>query len=391
MKELFDKMISMGGNVLEKLLPYITLENCVMAMVVVIVLFIFFFRRILVSSDRNLIHAIGMSLKYKDIAVVTSCFALLVAVKKWIFPHWESFATLYTPAIILVIALYLLWMLRRFVLVLKFDNRRKDTFNHLLQTLILLAIGAFIIYAIVHFGITEKTFLPFGFCAAVLGLIFNDSIRGVVAFFHLWGNNLLHIGDWIEVPGSNIDGIVLDITLVSVSVQNWDGTISSVAISLLQNGAFKNNQNMLDGKTSGRQMRRSFMIDARSIRVLDKGEVEVLKERLAKLGDDGISFSQYNENDASALNIHLFRLYLRHWLMNHPEVTRYPRLVVRLMEPTPEGIPLQVYTYIIKRSIMPYELVQSSIMEHIFLVMDWFHLNLFQKPSGEDITHFHHS
>lgn len=251
-------------------------------------------RKNFVSSDKNFSHAFGLALKWKDLAAFVSTLAIIFSLQR--ISHNTVASTIYYPTIVLSYLIYTLWVFKRFVKVFKFDNRRKDSYNHLLQTMILLSAGAFIIFIILHFKINDKSFLPFSLCAAVLGFIFNDSIKGIIAYFHLRANNLLHIGDWIEVPNQNIDGIIINISLVTVTVRNWDNTVSNISISTLQNGAFKNNQDVLDGKTSGRRMYRSFIIDTRSIKSLSVEDVASLKRQFADIGEDSIIFMNYHRN-----------------------------------------------------------------------------------------------
>ena len=244
---------------------------------------------------------------------------------------------------------------------------------------------------IVHFGLNENSFLPFSLCAAIVGLIFNDSIKGVVAYYHLRANKLLHIGDWIEVPAQNIDGEIKDISLVTVTINNSDNTLTNIPIQQLQNGSFKNKQSLFNGTATGRRMYRTFTIDTRSIKSMSTEDVEKLKEKFEQINEDTIIFTHFEPDTHSSLNIHLYRRYLTHWLMNNNHLTRYPRLIVRLQQPTSEGVPIQVYTYILKTDTMSFEQVQSSVAEHILLSMEWFGLRLYQKPSGEDIINMHHN
>ncbi len=337
----------------------------------------------LISSENKFKHTLGIIAGgYIPLVFLIECvLSLLIDTLKVEEKWWE----LVVAFSILVLAVY---VTIRFIRVFRFDNRyTRDAYNHTALTLMLLGIGIFIVYLTISFGLNSTTFIPFGLCAAVLSWIFQDAIKGVVAYYHLRFNNLLHIGDWIEVPSHQIDGTITDISLVTVTVRNWDNTISNVAISSLVTGAFKNNQEMSDGKTSGRQMVRSFVIDTRSIRTFGHTEITGLRDKLERLGEDAIVFDHHMENAPAnpVLNIYLFRMYLRHWLMNHKEVTRYPNLIVRLLEPTAEGIPLQLYTYIVKTGTAPFELAQSHITEHVILSMEWFGLRLYQQPSGEDI------
>jgi len=340
----------------------------------------------LVSSDNNIVHAIGMSLKCKDMLVLCAVQICIYGCKRGISES-EMVESLYCPAIICSYVIYLLTVFKRFVLVCKLDNRRKDSYNHLLQTAVLICIGIFLIFIILHFNINDKSFLPFSFCAAVLGLIFNDSIKGVVAYYHLRANNLLHIGDWIEVPSQNIDGEVAEITLVTVSVKNWDNTVSNVAIVSLQNGSFKNNQCVMDGLSTGRMIDCTFIIDASSVSSINNEEVERLRTVLGEIGEDTITLTQYDAvGKHLETNIHLFRLYIHHWLMNYADLTRYPRLIVCIKEPAPDGIPLQIITYSVKTAFVKYEEVRSAIIEHVILSMEWFGLRLYQRPSLDDMA-----
>ena len=352
----------------------------------VIGLTIALWRRRMVSSDNTIVHGLGMSLKWKDLLILLGVLLFVFLIKRNIHDS-EMIEVLYVPAIVCSYIIYLLYVFKRFVLVSTLDNRRKDSYNHLLQTAILVCIGIFIVYIILHFNINDKTFFPFSFFAAVLGLVFNDSIKGVVAYYHLRSNNLLHIGDWIEVPSQGIDGVVIEITLVTVSVKNWDNTVSNVSIVSLQNGAFKNNQCVVDENTTGRLMDCSFIIDTSSIKNLDKDDIEKLKRLFTEIGEDPVIFSHYEGSSYMEMNIHLFRRYLSHWLMNNPEVTRYPRLIIRLKEPVPDGVPLQILTFILKTGYVQFEIVRSSIIEHVIYSMGWFGLQLYQKPSLEDIAH----
>ncbi len=344
-------------------------------------------RRGLVSSDNNNIHAFGMALKWKDLIILCVVLLCIFGCKRCIKGS-EMVESLYYPAIACSYVIYGLTVFKRFVQVCKLDNRRKDSYNHLLQTAVLICIGIFIVFIILHFNINDKSFLPFSFCAAVLGLIFNDSIKGIVAYYHLRANNLLHIGDWIEVPNQNIDGEIVEITLVTVSVRNWDNTVSNVAIVSLQNGAFKNNQCVMDGLTTGRMIDCTFIVDTSSIHSVDNKEVEGLVSLLNEKGEDSITLPRYEAGTQLETNIHLYRMYINHWLMNNPELTRYPRLIVCIKEPAPDGVPLQVMVFSVKTAFMQYEDVRSAVIEHIILSMEWFGLRLYQRPSLEDMTLF---
>lgn len=293
------------------------------------------------------------------------------------------------PIVALMFFGFLIWALFEFKKLLRFtDAYRERAYNYTLQSAILIVIVGIIAYTVIIFDHTGMDFLPLGFLAALMGWIFQDAIKGIVSFFHLRINGLLHIGDWIEVHSHGIDGIITEVSLVTVTVRNWDNTVSNISLSALQTGAFKNNQEMLDGKTSGRRMNKFFNIDASSIRCLTASDIQRLTETLSQYGEDtlAIEVETAKKEGRPILNIFLYRMYLRHWLMNNNKLSRGPFLMVNLQEPTERGIPLQVFTYILETSFIPYELVQSEIIDHILMTMNWFGLRLFQQPTGKDVS-----
>ncbi|MBQ9137979.1 MAG: mechanosensitive ion channel [Alistipes sp.] len=338
------------------------------------------FRGIMISAiNKPGWHAFGVALKRKDwVVFVLSVFG---------FDMWLRYTENITVkswlglALLLLHILYILWVFRRFVKTLRSDNRRKDSLNNVLQIAYLIGFGVVLVYAIVSFNITEENSLAVSLGAAVMGLVFSNAIRGAVAYIHFRMNNLLRIGDHIEVPNHNVDGEITDISLMTVTVRNWDGTESNVSILELQESSFQNNQKVRDGKTTGRRMRRSFRIDVTSIKELSAEELKCLEDRLKAAGQDATYiFQEYAEHQHTTLNIHLYRRYLHHWLMNNRDITREPCLMVRLREQASEGgVPLQVYTFIRKSGIMSYEEVQSSVMEHMLMTLSWFGLKLYQK------------
>lgn len=219
----------------------------------------------------------------------------------------------------------------------------------------------------------------------LLGWIFQDTIKSVVAFFYLRANNLLKIDDWIIVPDRNIDGMVKTITLTTVTLTNWDTTTSSFPTYILHSGHFKNYQNMMDGKTEGRQMLKTFIVDTGWIHATSHDELKKLKQILSEK-DDSMEYFISHEAQAGMLNIQLYRQYIYHWLMRHPHVSQSPRLLVRWLEQTPEGLPLQIYAFITDSTLAPFEWQQSLIMEHAIEALAWFNLQLYQSASGYDAS-----
>lgn len=216
---------------------------------------------------------------------------------------------------------------------------------------------------------------------AVLGWIFQDTIKSVAAFFYLRANNLLQIGDLIAVPSKGIEGFVRTISLTTVTIENWDTTTSAFPTYILHAEHFKNSQRMMDGKTLGRLMQKTFIIDSGWIHPLTDDDIARLRNEL-----DADEYFILKEVVSGTLNIEVFRLYIYHWLMNNQYVSQQPRLIVRWLEQTDKGMPLQLFVYLTDTMIDVFEWRQSQIMEHVIKALGWFDLQLYQSPSGYDAS-----
>ncbi len=216
---------------------------------------------------------------------------------------------------------------------------------------------------------------------AVLGWTFQDTIKSVAAFFYLRANGLLQIGDLIAVPSRGIEGFVRTISLTTVTIENWDTTTSAFPTYILHSEHFKNSQRMVDGKTLGRLMQKTFVIDTGWIHPLSEQDVARLQNEL-----DADGYFMRQEVVSGRLNMEVFRLYIYHWLMNQPHVSQQPRLIVRWLEQTDEGMPLQLFAYLTDTLLEAFEWQQSQIMEHVVKALGWFDLQLYQSPSGYDAS-----
>lgn len=264
-----------------------------------------------------------------------------------------------------------------------YSLRKNETGITWCQIMILIFVGIWLIGLLCIIKIQKESgyFIIFGVLGTLMTWIFQDTIKGVVAFVHLRLNHLLYIDDWIQVPKLNVDGEVKRITLTTVTLYNWDTTTSSIPTSVLHNDHFINLQRMTDGKTYGRQMLKTFILDTGGFHPLTAEEIESLKQKKevkAYLLDEDFKVGE--------LNAHLFRLYVFHWLMNHPYVSQEPRLVVRWLEQKETGLPLQIYGFIMEGGVLAYEWQQSQIIEHIVEALDWFGLQLYQSPSSHDVS-----
>jgi len=244
----------------------------------------------------------------------------------------------------------------------------------------LIALGIWIIAFVLIFNIQSngKIAIAVGIIGAILGWVFQDRVKGATSFIALRTHHLLGIGDWIKVPNLDVDGQVRQISLTTVTLSNWDTTTSTIPISALQEGHFINLQNMVEGNTYGRRMQKTFTLDTGWIRPITEEEADCLHDKL--------EYFPKEEIKAGALNAHLFRLYLHHWLMNNPRISHRPNLIIRWMDQKDSGMTLQVYAFITESDFSTFEWIQSEIIEHIITSMEWFGLRLYQSPSAYDVS-----
>lgn len=273
-----------------------------------------------------------------------------------------------------------------------FSLRRKELSITWSQICILLTFLGWLIAVLIFTGLDQKNdFLTIAIIGTILGWIFQDTVKNIVAFLYLRFNNLIHIGDWIMVEARHIDGIVRAINLTTVTIENWDTTVTSFPIHTLYSDTFKNLQTMLDSKTHGRRMFMKFILDSEWVHPVTLDEA---RQIAGKIETDqyfkdvevaGVIQDAY-VNEKEVLNLALFRRYIHHWLMNNRNFSREPRLLVRFLEPNEFGIPLQIYGYIIEPTFESFEWIQSETVEHILQAMNWFNLRLYQSPSGFDAS-----
>lgn len=278
-----------------------------------------------------------------------------------------------------------------------FSLRRQETSITWCQITILIVIGLWIVCFVLLFGIQKESKIGAAFVVigSVIGWIFQDKVKGVVAFIHLRMHHLLNVDDWIAVPKFNVDGEVKRVSLTTVTVSNWDTTISTFPISALYSDHFINYQHMADGKTYGRKMSKTFILDTSWFRPLSKEEIDKLKEKINKCAQESIEVRGgdsihdnllQSEVEEGMLNAKLFRIYFFHWMMNHEYVSQQPRMVVRWKEQLEGGMPLEIYAFITQTSLAAYERQQSQIIEHFIEALDWFGLRLYQRPAAFDLN-----
>ncbi len=215
-----------------------------------------------------------------------------------------------------------------------------------------------------------------GAMSAVIMLIFKDSILGFVAGVQLSSNKMLQIGDWITMPKYNTDGTVIDVSLVTVKVRNFDNSVSCIPTYTLISDSFQNWRSM--GEAGGRRLKRSILIDVRSINTVDVEMFNILRQN--KIITDEAFFSAGYET-----NLELFRAYLLDYLRNIPNVNKDASLIVRTLQPTENGLPLEFYAFYTPPDLSEFEDFQVRLIAHIYSVLPDFNLTPFQRPSGRDM------
>lgn len=344
----------------------------------------------LLSSKRWYVQVMGALImsKTKVLWLIGSTLILLGGLYLWMPKDLKTESCIIAAATIgVMIVIHVVHTLNPIYCLMRQESRITCS-----QIVLLASMGVWLIVVITQMDFKNSPTLPtiVSVVGAVLSWIFQDTIKSVVAFFYLRANDLLKIDDWIEVKPHDIDGVVKGISLTTVRIENWDTTTSAFPTYLLHSQHFRNNQKMMDGRTHGRQMLKTFIIDTGWIHTVSYEELDRIRKIIAGLKDEKKDFLEnfiatYNPEE-KMLNIELFRRYIYHWLMHHPHVSHEPRLIVRWLEQVPEGMPLQIYAFITDTTLAPFEWQQSRIIEHVIESMAWFNLQLYQSASGYDAS-----
>jgi miniconductance mechanosensitive channel len=240
-----------------------------------------------------------------------------------------------------------------------------------------------------------------GAMSAVLMLVFKDTLLSFTAGLQLASNDMLRVGDWIEMPQLGADGAVIDIALNVVKVQNWDKTITTIPTWRLMSDSFRNWRGM--SESGGRRIKRTLRLDAASVHFLAPEDVDRLrhiayiksyleqklqdvegtnKELSHRLGE----LAHDPANQRRLTNLGTFRAYINAYLSQHPGIHKGMTLMVRALEPSSEGVPMEVYCFTSSTTWVTYEGTQSDIFDHLLAILPEFGLRLYQKPTGHDIA-----
>ncbi|MEN0045090.1 MAG: mechanosensitive ion channel domain-containing protein [Pseudomonadota bacterium] len=231
----------------------------------------------------------------------------------------------------------------------------------------------------------------FGAMTAIILLVFRDTLLSLVASIQLTAQDMVRIGDWIEMPQFGADGDVIDIQLHTVQVQNWDKTITTIPTYALIGNSFKNWRGMT--RAGARRIKRAIYLDVSSIGFLDPEGVDrlhrfkllrdYLDDKLVEIGEAG---EDAPVNRRRLTNIGTFRAYVVRYLQQHPGIAQHMTLMARQLQPGPEGLPLEIYCFTNTTAWTDYEGIQSDVFDHLLAIVPEFGLKLYQKPAGTDLT-----
>src|SRR5690606_26494463 len=235
----------------------------------------------------------------------------------------------------------------------------------------------------------------FGAMTAILLLVFKDTILGLVASVQMSSNDMVRVGDWVEMPKFNADGDVIDINLNTVKVQNWDKTITTIPTYYFITDSFKNWRGMQ--QTGGRRIKRAIFVDVHSVKLIDPPMREKLKKY--QLVTDYIETRQKEIEEYNALhnvdtsvlingrrmtNLGVYRKYIESYLRSHPKIKQDMTVMVRQLANENKGIPIEIYCFTDTTAWVEYEAIQADIFDHFYSTSTFFDIEIFQEPSGRN-------
>ncbi len=337
------------------------------------------------KTAKYIAHLIPLLFIYKSVPVILEDFV-----------YWESvFGKLVGVYIILLI----LWIVRTIFNALRdhlkqipaYSDKPIDSYIQIIM-IVLWMIGITVIISEL-FNVKTNTLLgTFGAVSAIIILIFRDTILGFVASVQVSLNDMVRIGDWITFDKYGADGDVIEINLATVKVRNFDNTTTTIPTYSMISDSFRNWRGMLN--SDGRRIKRHILIKAKSIRFLDEAELEKLKKIqliAAYIENRQSEINKFNEhhqidksipiNGRNITNFGLFRKYITQYLQNYPSLNKDMILLCRQLQPTSQGIPLEIYTFTKDKRFENYEYIMSDIFDHVFAAIVYFDLEIFELPS----------
>lgn len=404
----YDSLISLGVG--ESAAAYINLLVLLMITAVLIYALQFIFRAVLRKSFQKIYSTSGLSffgyLSKNRFPHFLALIAPLILAKNAIpivfadFPAWIAPLDALTEIYMVFMVVWMLMaLLRSGVDVLKekepFRDKPMESYLQVAQIIFFL-FGAVYLFSTLTGKSPMVFFGAMGAASAVLLLMFKDTIMGFVASIQVTTNDMVRIGDWIEMPKYGADGDVLEINLTTVKVQNWDKTITTIPTYTLISDSFQNWRGMQN--SGGRRIKRSIVLKQASIRFIQDEELPrfmkiqgiagYIEERQAEIKRHNESIGADRSvpvNGRNLTNAGLFRKYVEWYLQNHPGTNKGMLMLVRHLAPTEHGLPLELYVFANTIKWVEYEPIQADIFDHLLASARFFDLEIFELPTGMDL------
>lgn len=316
------------------------------------------------------------------------------------FPNWISGMEKVTSIILIVtICILIRNVLRAFRDLLQVKSAFKDKpIDSYLQvaSIILYCICGVLMYSVFTGNSVKSLFVSLGAVSAILMLVFRDSILGFVASIQVSSNDMVRVGDWIEMTKYGADGTVIKINLSTVKVQNFDKTITTIPTYALISDSFRNYRGMQNA--GGRRIKRAINIKISSIRFLENDEIEnlkrieILRSYIEKRSQEIEIYNKEHSFDASMkvngrrmTNIGMFREYIKEYTYRNPNIHKDYNFLVRQLQPTEHGLPIELFMFTNTIVWVEYETIMGDIFDHIFAVIPYFKLEIFELPASDDL------
>ncbi|RKS02619.1 mechanosensitive ion channel family protein [Flavobacterium sp. 102] len=347
------------------------------------------FDDLLVSNKtaKYIAHLIPLLFIYKSVPIILENFV-----------YWEG---IFGKLVGIYIVLLTLWIIKTILNAFRDHLKSNPSYSdkpidsYIQVIMIVLWVFGFIMIISKIFEISTGAMLgTFGAISAIIILIFRDTILGFVASVQVSLNDMVRIGDWITFDKFGADGDVIEINLATVKVRNFDNTTTTIPTYSMISDSFRNWRGMLD--SNGRRIKRHILIKANSIRFLNEKELRELKKiqlvtnYIEHRQNEIEKFNQMHNIDKSLLingrnmtNFGLFRKYITQYLSQYPGLNKDMILLCRQLQPTPQGIPLEIYTFSNDKRFENYEYIMSDIFDHIFASIPYFDLEIYEMPSGK--------
>ncbi|GAB1445126.1 mechanosensitive ion channel [Flammeovirgaceae bacterium] len=405
--QLIDYLSSLGLNAsLSQTLVTIILILAIIAIGIIVDLII---RKVLLTSFERIVRKTktdwdDLLIEHKVINSLAHLVPVLVIFKflPVIFDYHETAVGIIERIgniLVILVSMQLLFRLLNIIKIIisrnkLFKDKPLDSYFQLIKIIFGIILGILILSILANKSIVYF-FGAFGAMTAVLLLVFKDTILGFIASIQLAANDMIRIGDWIQMEKYGADGDVIEINLTTVKIRNWDKTISTVPTYSFISDSFKNWRGMQE--IGSRRIARSVFINQRTVKFADSEMINRFKNiHILKsyIEEKELEIKNYNEsrkidinqvsNGRRMTNLGCFRAYLLNYLKNHPKITQDLTILVRQLEPNENGIPIQVYAFSSDIRWAMYEDIQSDIFDHILAVIHQFDLEVFQNPSGSD-------